>query len=166
MGSDAAVRITPFEPRYQQEARCLVLEGLAQRWGKLDNGLNRDLDSIAESYAGGHFLLALRGQQVIGTGALLPESPGVMRIVRMSTHLPLRGRGIGTKVLAELIRLARRQECHQVVLETTADWHDAVRFYLNRGFRFLGERNGDAHFVLDLDRVADVSPTARRKKKP
>ena len=92
MKSEMPIDIMPFQPRYQDAAKALVLDGLAGRWGKLDKSLNPDLDNIADAYSSGHFLLALHNGEVVGTGALIPESPGVMRVVRMSTSSAIRKR--------------------------------------------------------------------------
>jgi len=143
-------RIVGFQRCYQDAAKSLVLNGLAERWGGLNENLNTDLNDIAGVYANGHFLLAFCENEVVGTGALIHEAKGVMRVVRMSTGASMRHRGIGSQILNELIRIARSSGCHQVVLETTSTWNDAVQFYLNRGFRIVDEREGDTHFVLDL----------------
>ena len=150
MKSEMPIRIAVFEPCYQGAVKSLVLDGLGRRWGELDKDLNPDLDNIAHSYSSGHFLVALHGGQVVGTGALIPESQGVMRVVRMSTAVAMRNKGIGTRMLEELLLIARNHGCKQVVLETTATWHDAVHFYLDCGFRIVAEQNGDLHFALDL----------------
>jgi len=139
-----------FQRCYQDAAKSLILNGLAERWGVLDENLNSDLNDIAGTYANGHFLLALSENEVIGAGALIPEAKGVMRVVRMSTSTSMRKLGIGSQILNELLGIARSSGCHRVVLETTSTWKDAIEFYANRGFQIVDERDGETHFVLDL----------------
>ena len=133
-------------------ARELVLAGLIERWGYPDVSKNPDLDDIAVRYAQATFLVVYLGAQLLGTGAIVHESEGVCRIVRMSVASHVRRQGIGKRILESLCLHAEAAGYRQVVLETTATWHDAIRFYERSGFRRLGQRDGDEHFVLDLRR--------------
>lgn len=142
--------IRPLQPTDQAAARRLILDGLAEHWGALDPVLNRDLDDIAASYAAGIFLVAVQNGRLVGTGALIPAAPGVVRIVRMSVEKSVRRQGIGRALLRALLDAARAQGCRRVVLETTATWRDAVAFYTRHGFRPVAQQAGDIHFVLDL----------------
>ena len=45
-------RISEFKPSDQAAVRRLILDGLAERWGVLDESLNPDLNDIAAAYAG------------------------------------------------------------------------------------------------------------------
>jgi ribosomal protein S18 acetylase RimI-like enzyme len=142
--------IRRFRPHDQVAARELILAGLAERWGYLDASKNPDLDDIAASYAQATFLVAYLETQLIGTGAVVREAEGVCRIVRMSVAGHLRRRGIGKRILQDLRLCAEADGYRQVVLETTVTWHDAIGFYERCGFRRLGQRDGEEHFVLDL----------------
>lgn len=139
-----------FRPQDQAAARRLILSGLQERWGHLDETKNADLEDIAIAYAGGLFLVAYVGERLVATGALLPEGPGVGRIVRMSVARDVRRRGLGRRMLQALLAAARARDYGKIVLETTATWKDAVAFYRQQGFRPLGERDGDMHFEKEL----------------
>lgn len=144
------LRIRPFARADQAAAQALILAGLAERWGQLDPTLNLDLRDIATSYAAGCFLVAYWGDTLIATGALLPEGPGVGRIVRMSVRADLRGQGLGRRMLDALVDAARARGDLHLALETTSTWTDAIRFYTRSGFTVIGEHDGDTHFVLAL----------------
>lgn len=144
------VVIRDFKPEDQQAARSLILQGLAERWGDLDETLNPDLDDIACTYADGVFLVAVQDGQLIATGALIPEGDGVGRIVRMSVARSHRRRGIGRQLLQALREWAHALGYHRLVLETTSTWADAIAFYQAHGFHPVAARDGDLHFVLDL----------------
>jgi GNAT superfamily N-acetyltransferase len=144
------LHIRPFAPSDQAAAKALILAGLEERWGRLDLTLNPDLNAIAHHYAAGCFLVAEQQGVLVGTGALLPEDSATLRVVRMSVARKLRGQGIGRAILAALLAHARQVGGHQVVLETTATWTDAVRFYRRAGFQMVDERDGDIHMVLPL----------------
>ncbi len=147
--------IRAFRPEDQAAAQRLILGGLVEHWGYLDPSKNPDLDDIASAYADATFLLAWRGKELVGTGALVHERDGAARIVRMSVAPHMRRQGIATAILQRLLRQAQAAGYRQIVLETTSTWADAIAFYERNGFRAIGSHDGDTHFVLDL------SPPAR-----
>ena len=125
-----AIKICSFDPRYQDAAAKLINEGLGERFGGIANPtLNPDLYDIAKSYASGEFVVALHRDQLVGTGALLPEYGGVRRIARMHTMATYRRQGVGTRILRELEQRAQLRGLIRLVLETNASWEDAIRFY-------------------------------------
>lgn len=142
--------ISTFAPSDQHAARALVLAGLEEHWGVLDLSLNPDLNDIAASYAGGVFLVGRLSDEIVATGALMPERVAVDRVVRMSVAKAHRRRGLASAMLNALIGHARQRGCHTVVLETTETWDDAIGFYLRNGFRITHHADGDAHFVMAL----------------
>jgi GNAT superfamily N-acetyltransferase len=152
-GSDSvdAITIRPFRLEDQGAVKALILAGLEEHWGTLDLTKNPDLNDIADSYGEGTFLTAWNGDQLVGTGALIREAEGIGRIVRMSVAKHMRRRGIGQAILAHLCRIAETAGYRQIVLETTSEWEDATAFYARFGFRTVDARNGDTHFVLNLE---------------
>jgi GNAT superfamily N-acetyltransferase len=92
-------KITRFEKKHQSKVRALILQGLEEHWGCIDENLNEDLVDIESSYRDGLFILAWIDNQLVGTGALIPEEEGVMRVARMSVLKPYRRQGIGKKIL-------------------------------------------------------------------
>lgn len=142
--------IRRFDPKDQDGACALILSGLEERWGLLDHGKNPDLANISTSYQDGVFLVALLDGEIVGTGALIPENDTECRVVRMSTRIDVRSRGIGTQILKSLIVSAKSEGRESIVLETTESWEDTVSFYLNRGFRSLGVTDGDHHFIKSI----------------
>jgi GNAT superfamily N-acetyltransferase len=142
--------IEPLTPADQPAARALILAGLEEHWGWLDLSLNPDLDDILTSYAPGVFLIAKLNDDLIGTGALIPEGDGVGRIVRMSVDKLHRRGGIGTRILRALLGEARTLGYTKIVLETTDTWDDAISFYLRNGFRITHRADGDVHFEIAL----------------
>ena len=148
--SRESIRIRPFRPQDQAVAKSLILAGLEEHWGVLDPTLNPDLDDIAASYGEDVFVLAWQEEQLVGTGALIHEAEGVVRIVRMSVDQTLRRLGIGSLMLDHLLQQARAAGYRQIVLETTSTWDDAIAFYQRHNFQVVGEWDGDTHFVRDL----------------
>ena len=84
--------IRPFRVEDQQNARQLVLDGLSEHFGNINEELNPDLDDIAVSYAGDLFLVAEQAGVIVGCGALIYEGDGIARVQRMSVLRTLRRR--------------------------------------------------------------------------
>ncbi len=140
------IKVLPFQPADQAPAKALILDGLVEHWGFLDEGLNPDLDDIATSYADGIFLVAWQDDEIIGTGAFRPYSEKQVEIVRMSVKKDLRRRGIGRQILDELLRRAIKAGYEEAILETTESWQDVIDFYLNYGFEITHYADGDVYF--------------------
>jgi predicted GNAT family N-acyltransferase len=91
--------------------------------------------------------VALDGDgNAVGTGRLLADG----HIGRMAVLAPFRGRGIGGRILEELLAVARQRGVGEVVLH--AQTH-AVRFYERFGFAAFGpvfEEAGIDHVSMRL----------------
>lgn len=126
------------------EVRALILRGLGDHWGSIDESLNPDLDDMMSSYACGRTIV-LRGpdREVLGTGTIVPRAESVAEIVRMSVADSARRSGIGRRIVDELIATATQWGVDVVVLETTSAWQDVVDFYLACGFERTHTANGE-----------------------
>lgn len=152
--SDQGFIVRPFAPRDQEAARALILTGLGEHWGFIDETLNPDLDDIRAAYPPetSVFLVVVDSSDaLIGTGCITEEDAETVRLVRMSVAASARGRGIGRRLVAELEAAARDRAYRRIVLETTEDWSDAVGLYRATGFEELGVWDGDRHFEKMLD---------------
>jgi ribosomal protein S18 acetylase RimI-like enzyme len=145
------IRIRPFQPEDQAAAKALVIDGLAERWGFRDPFKNPDLDDISASYAGGVFLVAVLGDRIVGTGAMVPHSEDTAEICRMSVARAHRRQGIGGAILRRLLEAAQAAGFRKLILETTSTWKDAVAFYQKNGFRRTHVREGDTYFIRELN---------------
>ncbi len=76
--------MVPFCPEDQQPTKALILAGMKEHWGVLDESKNPDLDDIASSYADGVFLVAWQDEEIAGTGAFRLISDATVEIVHMS----------------------------------------------------------------------------------
>lgn len=139
---DAGLSIQPFSATDQDAAKRLILAGLAEHWGHVNESVNPDLDDLGASYRDGIFLVAKIGDVLVGTGALVPRSSGVGEIVRMSVAAKHRRTGIASAILSQLIAGAPRLGVRRIVLETTATWREVVAFYLANGFTITHDAEG------------------------
>lgn len=150
--SEATYTIRPFVPADQIAARALILTGLGEHWGYIDETLNPDLDGISEAYPPetSYFLVAEEDGALIGAGCLTEDDAETGRLVRMSVASAARGKGIGRRLVAELEAAARARGYTRLVCETTEDWVDATGLYLATGFTEVGIWDGDRHFEKRL----------------
>jgi GNAT superfamily N-acetyltransferase len=135
------VRIERFRPAMKDRFRQLVLDGLADHWGAVDATLNPDLADIETVYGNDVVLVAVQGDELVGTGILVVRPPAG-EIVRMSVHRDHRRRGIATTLVSELCRAARARGVDHLVVETNAAWSDARAFYEKTGFAFTHHEAG------------------------
>ncbi len=142
--------IVPFRPENQRAAKRLILAGMKEHWGRLDESKNPDLEDIASAYADGVFLVAWQGGEIVGTGAFRPASNETVEIVRMSVKREKRRQGIGREILMALCWRAHSEGYRKAVLETTASWQEVIAFYKAFGFEITHYAGDDVYFALDL----------------
>ncbi len=130
------VVIRPFMARDQVPARNLILEGMGQHWGFIDERLNPDIDDIEGNYLDNDypFVVAEAANQLIGTGGLIVENETSAQMVRISIHQAYRRQGIGTQLVRHLLAIARQRHIHRVWMETVTCWQDAIGLYVHCGF--------------------------------
>ncbi len=128
--------IRSFEVDDQQQARWLILQGLGEHFGYIDETLNPDLDDILHNYIiPGHvFVVACMGDEIVGTGALILHGEGLSEMVRISTRKDYRRRGIGQAIIAYLVNVARQRGDRRIIVKTNASWHDAINLYKRLDF--------------------------------
>lgn len=146
--------ISDLPPEDQPTVRALILQGLSDHWGEVDESLNPDLDDLLGAYASGRTIVGRVDGTIVATGTIVPRSERVAEILRMSVDRNLRGAGLGRQILEALIDIARTWNVEQVILETTSSWHEVVSFYLQCGFTVTHEADGpfgsDTWFSLTI----------------
>ncbi len=148
-----SLHIRPFEPRDQDTVRRLVLAGLGEHFGWIDETRNPDLDDIETNYLKREhtFIVAEIDGKLVGTGALLTESQNTGRIVRISVSQARRRNGIGRALVTRLLSIARQKNFKQVRVATTPGWHDAIELYRRCGFTEYARNDQDIQFVMMLE---------------
>lgn len=146
--------IRPFIPADQEAARRLILHGLGEHFGGVDETLNGDLDDILATYVNqGHlFFVALTGETIVGTGALICEDGPTGQLARVSVARDCRRRGLGRALTLRLIGAARDRGLTRLWMETNDDWDAAIGLYRSCGFTEYARRDGNIYMRLDLTR--------------
>jgi ribosomal protein S18 acetylase RimI-like enzyme len=149
---DTRLLIRPFAASDQPAARRLILLGLGEHFGFIDETRNPDIDDIAAQYlaSGQTFLVAQIDGVLVGTGALIREDAQTGRIVRMSVAREQRRKGIAQALMAHLMDAARERGFARLVLETNLDWDDAIAFYQRCGFREEARAEEEIHLAFAL----------------
>lgn len=83
------------------------------------------------------FLLAQRGDEFVGCGAVRPITDAVGEVKRMYARHP--GQGIGRAVLAGLETAAQKAGYAELWLETRVANLDACRFYQQQGYQPINQ---------------------------
>ena len=150
MSSELSIR--PFLADDQDTVKGLILEGMGEHFGHIDESLNPDLDDIDANYAakGDAFFVVEMCGSVVGTGALILVEENVGRIVRMSVDRAYRRRGIGKAIAEHLVRLAGRKDVERALVETNSDWDDAIRLYQRCGFVEYDRDDVSVYMALNL----------------
>lgn len=136
----------------QDQAKYIILSGLQERFGYLDDSYNKDLDDIYDYYMNGEnvFLLGRLHTKVICTAALIHEEIHIGRVVRMSVLQDYRRRGYARRMLEEIERHARSKGFEKIVLETTNTWNDAITFYGSHGYVEYDSNDDEVHMIKEL----------------
>ena len=147
-------RLRSFTPADQDAARALILAGLGERFGFVDETRNPDLEDIAATYLarGQTFLVAEDAAgALVGTAALLYEPDGATcQLVRVSTRSDARRQGIARRLVEALLAEARARGRRRVWVETDEPWRDAIALYERLGFVETERRNGEVYFAMAL----------------
>jgi GNAT superfamily N-acetyltransferase len=149
---DRSVVVRLFHPEDQISARTLILAGLGEHFGSIDKTLNRDLDDIGQTYlARGHlFLVAIAGDCLVGTGALVRIGTDRAELVRISVHPGWRRRGVGRILVRSLEQQAVQRGVRRIEVETNDDWHDAIGFYLRCGYQEYARDAGSVYLAREF----------------
>lgn len=135
----AEIRIEPFALRHQAGVIDVILPIQQQEFGvKISLNDQPDLLDIAAFYQRGcgNFWVALQGESVIGTIALLDIGAGLAALRKMFVRAEQRGAagGVAGQLLAMLLDWAHSKNVRDIYLGTTAQFLAAHRFYEKHGF--------------------------------
>ena len=126
---------------------CVILTALLyiyiylQIMNYVDGTLNTDMLEIAEFYKGGSCMwIAEYNGRVIGMIALAKREyhkPGVAELQRFFVSTSVRGKGIGTLLVKNVLQFCKEKNYNKLILKTSCTQNDAISFYKKCGFRHV-----------------------------
>ena len=137
-GSEAEVELRAFRPEDATAFRELNEAWIEKYFGMEEH--DHEMLGDPEGYIirpGGHIVMAFLEGRAMGCCALIPVSPAVYEVAKMAVSEELRGRGIGRKVLAHTIAVAKALGATKLTLATNSKLPNAIHLYESLGFRHL-----------------------------
>lgn len=95
---------------------------------------------------GGQIFFALLDEEVVGTCALLQESPGVFELTKMAVTERHQGLGIGRRLLQAAIDHFRARGGRELFLESNSKLANALRLYASMGFELQPTIRPGSHY--------------------
>ena len=135
---------------YQWEATPEEISKLFEQQGEL-----ADIDNFQSDYFAqcGLFLVVVDNNQVIGSGAIRRIDDSICELKRLWLLEKYQGRGIGYRVLQELINFAQESGYKKIWLETDNEQERAIQFYQRAGFHHIkkyNNRNSDVYMEMEI----------------
>jgi putative acetyltransferase len=132
------IKIIEYSDRYQSEFRDLNAE-----WLELYNLMEpHDLAILNDPHQhilknGGVIYLAMAGQQVVGSAALIREHNGIFELAKMAVAKEFRQKGISKLLLEKCIDKAKELKASRVVLFSNHQLKAALGLYEKFGFKYI-----------------------------
>jgi ribosomal protein S18 acetylase RimI-like enzyme len=133
-------RLPPSDPRAGAALRAFMADVVSSYQGRpaTEEDLReafREFPSDGLEPPDGLFLVALRGEEVIGCGGVRFVAPGLGEVTRVHVVPEQRRRGVARRLMAELERCAREHGVRELRLDTRADLVEARALYARLGYR-------------------------------
>lgn len=94
---------------------------------------------------GGKILMALEGDQVIGTVALKKIDDHSVELEKLSVAENMQGRGAGRKLCVAAIEKAREMNAAKIILYSNSKLKPAIKIYEQLGFRYIPPEKESAY---------------------
>jgi putative acetyltransferase len=120
-----------------------------------EKGELSDIDDYESHYTKqrGLFLVITDMDEVIGTGAIRRIDNSICELKRLWLLEKYQGKGIGYRILQELIKFAQANGYEKIRLETDNEQERAIRFYQSVGFQRIekfNNRNSDNYMEMEI----------------
>ena len=141
------LEIVAYAPEWREHFYRLNAQWL-ERYFRIED-IDRTVLNDPERYIlqpGGAIFFARLGGEIIGTCALLQESPGVFELTKMGVDETFRGMGTGKRLLEAAIAEFHRRGGHTLFLESNSSLKPALRMYEQAGFRLQPAIRPGSHY--------------------
>jgi ribosomal protein S18 acetylase RimI-like enzyme len=152
------LKIEPFRPEHAARFETLNRAWLVQH-GLIEPAdepqLTRPIETILDP--GGAILVALDGEEVIGTCAIMPHGANEFELVKLAVAPSARGQGIGRQLIEACLNLARQRGARRVDLLSSSKLSAALRLYERAGFRHAPLPAHNPYATADVYMVFDIA---------
>jgi DNA-binding MarR family transcriptional regulator/ribosomal protein S18 acetylase RimI-like enzyme len=141
------LEIVPYAPEWREHFYRLNAQWL-ERYFRIED-IDRTVLNDPERYIlqpGGAIFFARLGGEIIGTCALLQESPGLFELTKMGVDETFRGMGTGKRLLEAAIDEFHRRGGGTLFLESNSSLKPALRMYEQAGFRLQPAIRPGSHY--------------------
>ncbi len=133
------MKIETYTEKYKQDIATFILNIQNNEFNvPLTIADQPDLLDIENFYfkKNSNFWVATENEKLIGTIALIDFDNGQAALRKMFVHNNYRGKekGVGQKLLAELLGWCKQKNIFEIYLGTVEQLHAAKRFYVKNGF--------------------------------
>ena len=147
------MRLILAEPRHAATVHRLMLDAFREYEGVLDpptSALDESVDDVLAHMALGGAVLALSGDEAVGSGRFELRQGGVVYIGRLAVPKAWRGRGIATAMVAFIEDAARSAGCVTATLDCRLALDGNISLYERLGYAVVSSYvhpRGDARVV-------------------
>jgi putative acetyltransferase len=151
------IKIVHFQKKHADDFRSLNLVWLDEH----DLTEAPDLEMLNDPQGkiideGGFIFIALSGEKVIGTAALIKSKNNLMELAKMSIQKDYQGKGISKLLMDRCIDTARRQGTSGLYLYSSTKLKAALSLYEKYGFKHVPLINSkyltaDVYLQLSLE---------------
>ncbi len=138
---EAEVTIVDFNRDHGNEFHDINIEWI-EKYFNVEAADRKYLEQPEETILkpGGHILMALLADRVVGTCALIPMENGVFELAKMGVKPEAQGRRVGWQLGQACIRRAKAVGARKIYLESSRRLKPAISLYRQLGFVEVAER--------------------------
>lgn len=121
-----------------------------------ERGELSDMDDIQKSYFenDGIFFVMTKDEEIVGTGAIRRHADDICELKRLWLLREYQGKGLGYRMIQELLAFARSAGYRRIRLETDSVYQKrAVEFYKRIGFHVvpIPDASADEDVLMEMD---------------
>lgn len=143
---EPAISIIKFEQKYAADFKQINMEWL-DKYGLTEGPdlivLNNPQLEIIDK--GGFIFLAKAGEVIIGSSALIKESPTQYELVKMTIVPSYQGKGISKLLIEACLSAAKNNGAKRIYLQSNSQLQTAIALYQKYGFKHIPVK--DAHYL-------------------
>ena len=155
---DSPTRITSYQDKFASDFARLNREWLdAHDLYEEEDGVHLYTPNESILSSGGMIFVALQGERVVGTCALVKMSQVEFELIKLAVDPKVRGQGLGLRLTEHAIRQAQRLGATKVSLLSSTKLTAAVKLYQSMGFVEKSLPESQPYLTADLYMELDLA---------